>query len=421
MRGKLFTVIAMTLIMCLVLSGCMALEFGVNFNQDGSGTCDMNFYLADEVFAEMGGNPEDIEATTGGDVVETKVVHKEFDGVPYSGQYAKVNFSSPAELQSFLSENGANSMAEQEVTGFTVTESVENGQKLVTIAIKMASEAAVTDEAGPTVEGAEELGEALVAMMRMEISITFPGGVKSVTGDKSLYTISNKTVKINMLSQATEMTMTVVGILGEDAGNTSQTPAPGSDPRDAKFPVVRTYANNFKDVSADTWYAESLSRAYGIGIVSGTTADTYSPDGTLTLAQVTTMAARMRSIYDQDGETFSVKDGEAWYQPYVRYAINKGILETGKFSNYDVAASRAMMAYMFARALPDEMYTNGNLKPDFGDVSRTGNPYYSYIMKLYNAGIVAGTGNGNYSPDANVTRAQAAVFAARLATPSSRV
>lgn len=41
-------------------------------------------------------------------------------------------------------------------------------------------------------------------------------------------------------------------------------------------------------------------------------------------------------------------------------------------------------------------------------------------MRLVNAGIVNGTGDGKYSPNDSVTRAQAAVFVARLTTPSTR-
>jgi hypothetical protein len=45
----------------------------------------------------------------------------------------------------------------------------------------------------------------------------------------------------------------------------------------------------------------------------------------------------------------------------------------------------------------------------FTDVPTT-HPFYKFVEALYAAGITAGCGNGNFCPDANVTRGQMAVF-----------
>ena len=50
--------------------------------------------------------------------------------------------------------------------------------------------------------------------------------------------------------------------------------------------------------------------------------------------------------------------------------------------------------------------------PDFNDVP-TSSPQYQFIEALYNAGITAGCGGGNYCPDNPLTRGQMAVFLAK--------
>ena len=50
--------------------------------------------------------------------------------------------------------------------------------------------------------------------------------------------------------------------------------------------------------------------------------------------------------------------------------------------------------------------------PDFNDVPTT-SPQYPFIEALYNSGITAGCGGGNYCPDNPLTRGQMAVFLAK--------
>ena len=42
----------------------------------------------------------------------------------------------------------------------------------------------------------------------------------------------------------------------------------------------------FSDVPADTWYASSAAQCQQAGLLKGTSSDTFSPDKTVTLAEV---------------------------------------------------------------------------------------------------------------------------------------
>ena len=112
-------------------------------------------------------------------------------------------------------------------------------------------------------------------------------------------------------------------------------------------------------------------------------------------------------------------DGALLYIVIHKYAVKKGIVEKDKFSDYTADATRAEMAYVFANALPEECYAAIGEGKTFSDVPAT-DKYYAPIMRLTNAGIVNGTGDGKYRPNDSVTRAQAAVSVARLTTPSTR-
>jgi len=46
---------------------------------------------------------------------------------------------------------------------------------------------------------------------------------------------------------------------------------------------------------------------------------------------------------------------------------------------------------------------------DFADVP-TGHPFFQFVEALYSSGVTAGCGNGNFCPDAPLTRGQMAVF-----------
>ena len=57
------------------------------------------------------------------------------------------------------------------------------------------------------------------------------------------------------------------------------------------FIAVRSYSDNFKDVSSSAWYYRNVKTAYEYNLMSGMSDTTFSPDSYLTAAQAITMAA----------------------------------------------------------------------------------------------------------------------------------
>ena len=54
---------------------------------------------------------------------------------------------------------------------------------------------------------------------------------------------------------------------------------------------MRQYNEQFTDVPADAWYHDSVARAYSAGLINGKTADTFVPNGDVTIAEVIKLAA----------------------------------------------------------------------------------------------------------------------------------
>ena len=131
-----------------------------------------------------------------------------------------------------------------------------------------------------------------------------------------------------------------------------------------------------------------------------------------------------QSESDAGSESFDQSIGGKWYQVYLDYAYNNGIISRAYF-NGDVTrdATRAQFAEIFAKALPDEALAEINSIADnaIPDVPMTAS-YAQYVYKLYRAGILSGgDAKGTFSPASYITRAEAAAIVSRMAESGNRV
>lgn len=114
----------------------------------------------------------------------------------------------------------------------------------------------------------------------------------------------------------------------------------------ADFAKSKDYTDGmFTDVPSGEWYAASVKDAYEYGIMQGDSGTTFSPNGTLTIAEGVTIAARIyenlnaKAIPDASGE---------WYAKYVNYAITNGFLKDGRYEDYERTIKRSEMAELLA-------------------------------------------------------------------------
>ena len=191
------------------------------------------------------------------------------------------------------------------------------------------------------------------------------------------------------------------------------------------FPKVSVYVQGqFTDVPAAQWFTQNVAGAVEFGLMKGNTASTFNPYGDVTLAETITMAARIHSIYTTGAESFDQSVGDVWYQVYLNYAYQNGIIGYSLYSgNVQEKATRAQYAEIFANALPDEALAAKNSVPDAAipDVTMQ-DSYAGAVYKLYRAGILAGgDAKGTFSPLTYITRAESATVVARMADSDNRM
>ena len=182
---------------------------------------------------------------------------------------------------------------------------------------------------------------------------------------------------------------------------------------------VSAAALPFKDVPADAWYYGAVSNAYEMGLISGKSADTFGPNDNMTYAEAVTLAAGMHRKHT--GYAMTPADDGPWYQTYVNYAWEHGIIAR----NYDWGQQVTRAGYMeiFAKALPDYMYGDFSWVPDnsIPDVPMT-HPQAEAIYRMYRGGIVSGTDEAHScSPNANIKRCEVAVILRNMMNPDYRV
>lgn len=175
---------------------------------------------------------------------------------------------------------------------------------------------------------------------------------------------------------------------------------------------------------ADTkthWAREYIGKLAARGIVNGMGGNYYLPDDSLTRAQFLTMLAK--TIYGLDTKQtvpagFTDVPESEWFYSYVNWGfangIVKGIDETTFAPNEKITREQmAIMMNNFANytslVLPE---TNATV--NFTDASLISPWATDSVTKIVSSGIMGGYPEGNYIPQGNATRAEAATVVYKM-------
>ena len=203
----------------------------------------------------------------------------------------------------------------------------------------------------------------------------------------------------------------------------------------ALFTPSAIYQEQFTDVSREDWFHPYVAALYELGLVKGQDApDRFAPEDNITVAEIVTIAARIRSLYDfDDSEAGPAKyPGKSWYSPYVSYlaAVTDDVDPKLTDKVYLAPATRAQTAHILASALPREMFKAINAdQVSVGYASRhyitdvtAYTPYVQDILDLYRWGILSGMDRrGSFHPDEAIQRSEAAAMAARIVREELRI
>lgn len=189
------------------------------------------------------------------------------------------------------------------------------------------------------------------------------------------------------------------------------------------FKKSETYtAGQFKDVKSGAWYEKTVQSAYELGLVKGSGEGAFSPDNPITVAEALALACRISDIFY--GGTGEFTQGKPWYQVYVDYALENGIILESDFTDYTAPATREEFAYIMYFCLPDRAFPIINYVgaadiPDSGSLRSEDS--LRAVLWLYNAGILTGSGDGSFKPQDPIKRSEVATIVARMVIASERV
>lgn len=179
----------------------------------------------------------------------------------------------------------------------------------------------------------------------------------------------------------------------------------------------KTNTPHFSDIEQH-WAKNEILRLADLGILNGTSPDTFSPDKVVSRAEAAKMLATAFSLKAySSGILFSDVSAADWFCPYVCALYENGITSgTGvsHFSPYD-SVTREELTCMLVRIYEkttSSVLSSGNIF--FKDIASVSDWALDSVFKLTELGILRGDDEGFVRPSKLTTRAEAAVLTDRL-------
>ena len=175
----------------------------------------------------------------------------------------------------------------------------------------------------------------------------------------------------------------------------------------------------FTDVPASRWSYPYIKELYEAGVVSGTSATTFEPTGSVTRAQFVTFLAGLAGVNVSAYQygPFSDVPADAWYVPYVNWAAANHIVSGTSATTFDPNATisrqdMAVMLYNYAQRY--DVTLNEQAVTPFTDESAIADYALSAVQALHRAGVISGMPDGSFQQYATATREQACTMLCML-------
>lgn len=175
----------------------------------------------------------------------------------------------------------------------------------------------------------------------------------------------------------------------------------------------------YTDLDANAWYAESVHFALVNGLFVGYGDGTFRPEAALSRAMVATVLYRQAGSPAVTGTSTFPDLTEDWYADAVAWAQEAKVVigdDKGLFRPDDDVTREEMvtMLYRFAASQNMDTTTTGDLS-SFTDASSVQSYATEPMTWAVGNGIILGMGNNELAPRESATRAQFAAITARLA------
>ncbi|MCQ2456014.1 MAG: S-layer homology domain-containing protein, partial [Clostridia bacterium] len=185
-------------------------------------------------------------------------------------------------------------------------------------------------------------------------------------------------------------------------------------------PLIDT-SKLFKDVSAKGWYKEAVDYAYTYGLMNGMSADTFVPNGTMTRSMLVTVLWRLEGEPASSVTVPFTDLKQDWYKPAVAWAYENRIVNgtsADKFSPNGSITREQMAAILFRYSQFKEYDTSASASlAKFPDQSKVHDYAIEPIKWAVGEEIIGGVakdGKSYLDPRGSATRAQVATILERF-------
>ena len=180
------------------------------------------------------------------------------------------------------------------------------------------------------------------------------------------------------------------------------------------------HAAAFTDVPDDAWYSQAVDYAVSHGMFSGTGAGTFSPSTPMTRGMIVVVLSNVAKadVSSAKDASFSDVQSSDWYANAINWAYEQGYVScTGAntFSPNSVV-TRAQIAVILSNYLHS---INADLEEDgnsaaFNDIASIPSWALEGVKYMQAIGLMAGDSAGNFNPNKELTRAEAATVFMRM-------
>lgn len=163
------------------------------------------------------------------------------------------------------------------------------------------------------------------------------------------------------------------------------------------------------DVSG-SWAAGTIEKWYGLGLISGTSGNTFSPDSYTTKAELATYLVKLFNFTETSKDQWVDVPASAWYRQYIQKAEAAGIIEAkdGKVEPLR-QITRQEAAQMIMSAFGWKKSESDNLK-GFKDAKDIDAAYREAVNVLVEKGCLSGRVGLKIAPKDKATRAEVLVM-----------
>ena len=172
----------------------------------------------------------------------------------------------------------------------------------------------------------------------------------------------------------------------------------------------------FIDIAPNAWYKDAVQYAYDNGLMTGTSANEFAPEATTTRAMIVSILARLENVTSAEDAGFADVSADDWYATAVNWAASAGVVSGTGDGNFspNAAITREQLAAM----LMNYSAWKGedvSARADLSAYSDQPSTWAAETMQWAVAeGLISGVTADQLQPQGNATRAQVAAILQRF-------